>query len=162
MTQEYILQRLSDNRDCTIGAFFKVTSLNKLLLQGYSMEDEYREDKVSKETRIPAGKYEIVINPVDTPLTKKYQAKYNWFHKHLMIKDVPNFIGVYFHIGNTDADSAGCILIGDNTDNNIVGPGSISNSTACFMRFYKELFPFLEIKTNKAFVTIKDEKELLT
>lgn len=161
MTQEYILQRLSDNRDCTIGAFFKVTSLNKLLLQGYSLEDEYREDKISKETRIPAGKYEIVINPVDTPLTKKYQAKYNWFDKHLMLKDVPDFVGVYFHIGNTDADTAGCILLGDNADNNTIGPGSISNSTQCFRRFYQELFPILQIKANKAFVTIKDENHIL-
>lgn len=161
MTHDYILQRLSDNRDCTIGAFLKVTATKKLLLQGYSLEDEYREEKISAETRIPAGKYEIVINPVDTPLTKKYQTKYNWFHKHLMLKDVPNFIGVYFHIGNTDADTAGCILIGDNVDNNVIGPGSISNSTACFMRFYKELYPFLDVKGNKAFVTIRDENYLL-
>lgn len=161
MIQEYILQRLSDNRDCTIGAFFKITSLNKLLLQGWSLEDEYREDKISKETRVPAGKYEIIINPIDTSLTKKYQAKYNWFDKHLMLKDVPDFVGVYFHIGNTDADTAGCILLGDNTDNNVIGPGSISNSTPCFMRFYKELYPFLQIKGNNAFVTIRDEQTLL-
>jgi hypothetical protein len=157
----YILQRFSDNRDSTLGILIKVSSTGKPLFQAYTLEDEYRDDKVSKETRIPAGKYEIVIQQTDTPLTKKYQAKYPWFQKHLMLKDVPGFVGIYIHIGNTDADSAGCILLGDNADNNQIGPGAISNSTNAFKRFYGELFDYLSIKGSKAYIEIKDEKNLL-
>lgn len=158
----YILQRFSDNRDSTIGILIKISSTGKPLFQAYSLEDEYRDDKVSKETRVPAGKYEIVIQSIETPLTKKYQQKYAWFAKHLMLKDVPGFVGIYFHIGNTDADTAGCILLGDNADNNQVGPGSISNSTVAFKRFYGELFTYLStIKGSKAFIEIRDETKLL-
>ena len=73
-----------------------------------------------------------------------------------MLKNVPGFTGIYIHIGNTDEDTDGCLLMGDNADNNVIGPGSISNSTACFMRFYKEVFDWLE-GGNKVFINIRDE-----
>jgi len=120
------------------------------------LEDEYRDEKVMKETRIPAGTYQVDIQQTDTPLTLKYQAKYPWFKKHLEIKKVPGFTGVYLHIGNFDADSAGCILVGDNADNNIIGPGSISNSTASFKRFYESVYPHLPVT-----LVVKDEKQLI-
>ena len=133
-------------------------STGKPLFQGYVLEDEFRPSKVKGETRIPAGKYEIVIQQDETPKTKQYQAKYpTWFKKHLMLKDVPGFVGIYIHIGNTDKDTDGCLLLGDNADNNVIGPGSVSNSTACFMRFYKDLYPHLEKGVSKAFITIRDE-----
>jgi hypothetical protein len=129
---------------------------DKITFQGYTLEDEYREIKRAFETRIPAGIYKIDIQQADTPLTMKYRDKYPWFKKHLEIKNVPGFVGVYLHIGNFDADSAGCILLGDNSDNNTIGPGSVSNSTACFKRFYEFVYPHLPIT-----LIIKDEKELL-
>ena len=155
----YILQRYSDNRDSTLGVLLKVLDTvqgQRPVLQAYTLEDEYREVKVNGETRIPAGTYQVDIQKADTPLTLKYRAKYAWFKNHLEIKNVPNFKGVYLHLGNFDADSAGCILIGDNADNNSIGPGSISNSTASFKRFYESVYPHLPI----TFI-IKDEKELL-
>lgn len=161
MTLEYILQRFSDNRDSTLGLLLKKTATGKLLFQAYTLEDQFQEVKVSKETRVPAQKYEIVLQMIDTPKTLQYRKKYNWFHRHLMLKDVPGFVGVYLHIGNTDSDTEACILLGDNADNNVIGPGSISNSTASFMRLYKELYDFLSIKGNKAFIEIRDETKLL-
>lgn len=155
----FILQRFSDNRDSTLGILFKVYEDNKgkrPVFQGYTLEDEYRDEKVMKETRIPAGTYTLDIQPIDTPLTLKYRAKYAWFKKHLEIKNVPGFVGVYIHIGNFDADSAGCVLIGDNADNNVIGPGSISNSTAAFKRFYENVYPHLPVT-----LVVKDEKELI-
>ena len=154
----FILQRFSDNRDSTLGILLKAQPTNqgaKLVFQGYTLEDEFRDEKVMKETRIPAGTYTIDVQPADTALTLKYRAKYPWFKKHLEIKNVPGFMGVYLHIGNFDADTAGCILIGDNADNNTIGPGSISNSTAAFKRFYESVYPHLPIT-----LIVKDEKEL--
>lgn len=156
----FILQRFSDNRDSTLGVLLKVLEAGaqgtRPVFQCYTLEDEYREQKRAFETRIPAGTYKVDIQQADTPLTLKYRAKYNWFKKHLEIKNVPGFVGVYIHIGNTDADSAGCLLLGDNADNNIIGPGAISNSTAAFKRFYESVYDHLPIT-----LTIKDEKELI-
>lgn len=167
-TKNYILQRFSDNRTSTLGLMLKVLQsgglngpFTKLYLQGYTLEDEFRESKVSKETRIQAGKYEIVIQEVVTSKTQDYQNRYpGWFEKHLMLKDVPGFTGIYIHIGNDDKDTDGCILLGDSADNNSIGPGTITNSTACFSRFYKELYPHLKAG-GKAFIEIRDENRLL-
>lgn len=156
----YILQRFSDNRTSTLGILIKITSLNKPLFQAYTLEDEFRPSKVKGETRIPAGKYEIVIQDQETPKTQQYRQKYAWFYNHLMLKDVPGFQGIYIHIGNDDKDTDGCILLGDNADNNVIGMGSISNSTQSFYRFYNELFPLLKGGA-KAYIEIRDETELL-
>lgn len=159
MIQEYILQRLSDNRESTVGVLFKITTGNPFL-QGYTLEDEYRESKVKGETRIPAGRYEVVINKADTPLTLKYRAKYNWFTHHLMLKNVPNFQGIYIHIGNKGDNTDGCILVGDSVNNNRLSDGEVSYSTQCFIRLYSDMTSILEAK-NQIFITIREEKHLL-
>lgn len=157
----YILQRFSDNRDSTLGILLKKMSDNHLLFQGYTLEDQFQDVKVSKETRVPAKIYEIVIQTIETPKTLQYRKRYpTWFENHLMLKDVPNFVGVYIHVGNNDEDTEACILVGDNADNNVIGPGAISNSTACFMRLYKDIYPHLKNK-EKAFMEIRDEIKLL-
>lgn len=158
MIQEYILQRLSDNRESTVGVLFKITTTP--FLQGYTLEDEYRETKVKGETRIPAGRYEVVIHKADTPLTLKYRSKYNWFKYHLMLKDVPGFQGIYIHIGNKGDNTDGCILVGDSVNNNRLGSGEVSYSTQCFIRLYSDMTSILENK-NQIFLTIRDEKHLL-
>lgn len=160
----YILQRFSDNRESTLGLYFKTIvhgSGNKLHFMGYSLEDEYRPEKVAKDTRIPAGIYELVIQELVTPLTKKYREKHpDWFENHIMLKDVPNYTGVYMHIGNKDDHTDACLLMGDNANNNSIGDGEIQNSTNCFKRFYKELYPHLKAG-GKAFIEIRDESKLL-
>src|SRR5688572_21621527 len=99
MTISYLQQRYSDNRESTLSLLFRV-NLEKLFFIAYVLEDEARDEKVSKETRIPAGKYPIVINRADTGLTLKYRSRYpTWFKYHLMLKDVPGFTGIYIHEG---------------------------------------------------------------
>lgn len=152
---EYLLQRYQDNGESTLGLFFK--KLTKLFLLGYSLEDEYRAEKVKGETRIPAGRYEIVINKADTPLTLKYRQRYpGWFKYHLMLKNVPNFVGIYFHVGKNDDWTDGCITIGNIVNNNNVAAGEILDSARCFEHFYVELYEHLD-KGGKAWVEIKDE-----
>lgn len=157
-----IIQRYSDNRDCTLGLMFKKVldgTTERLSLYCYTMEDEYRAVKVMKETRIPAGFYELGIRQDETPKTLQYRAKYPWFKKHIEILKVPNFTGVYIHIGNNDEDTDGCVLLGDTANNNNIGIGEIGNSTNAFKRFYTEVYELLE-KGTKVFLTIKDEKAL--
>lgn len=153
----FILQRFSDNRESTLGLLFKVGAL--ISFKCYTLEDEFRESKVSKETRIPAGTYELVIQKQETPKTLSYRAKYPWFINHLMLKDVPGFVGIYIHVGNTDEDTDGCILLGDVAENNSIGEGKIANSTVAFKRFYADVYEFID-KGNKVTFEVRDEKAL--
>jgi hypothetical protein len=161
----YLLQRFSDNRESTLGLLFKkiLKGTETILhLQAYTLEDEHRDQKVSKETRIPAGTYELAFNKADTALTLKYRKKFPTFFKyHVEVKNVPGFVGVYLHLGNSDDDSAGCILLGDSAENNSIGAGNIMNSTAAFSRFYKDISTILEAGA-KCTIEIRDEKALLT
>src|SRR5688572_15576827 len=126
----FLLQRFSDNRSSTIGLLFKKGI--PFPFECYTLEDEFRESKVSGETRIPAGTYKIVLQKNETPKTLQYRKKYPWFKHHVMIENVPGFVGIYIHIGNDDKDTDGCLLLGDSADNNKVGPGTIHNSTVAF------------------------------
>lgn len=160
---DLVFQRFSDNRKSTIGLMFKkiqVGTEQRLHFVAYGLEDEHRDVKVKAETRIPAGFYELGLRQDETPKTIQYRTKYPWFKKHIEILKVPGFTGVYIHIGNTDADTEGCLLLGDNADNNQIGDGSISNSTNAFKRFYSEVYPLLEAG-KKVCLTIRDEDYLL-
>lgn len=160
---DFILQRYSDNRESTLGLILKKIqsgSETTFRLMGYSLEDEYRKEKVSKDTRIPAGFYEIVINESETPLTIKYRARYPWFKFHLMLKNVPGFTGIYIHSGKNDDWTDGCITVGDNVNNNSIGEGEIINSPACFARIYNELYNHIS-GGGKAHIEIRDESHLL-
>ncbi len=159
----FILQRFSDNRDCTLGLLFKkITDGNgeRLYFQAYTLEDEYRAVKEMKETRIPSGFYELGLQLIETEKTKAYRIKYPWFKNHIEITKVANFKGVYIHIGNHDDDTDGCVLLGDTANNNNVGVGEITTSTVAFKRFYDEVHEALE-KGTKVFLEIRDEKFLL-
>lgn len=74
-----------------------------------TLEDNVRdlsnEKKVYGKTAIPYGEYKVV---------------YNWspkFGRNLpRLLNVPAFEGILIHPGNTADDSAGCILVGRNTE----------------------------------------------
>jgi len=159
----FILQRFSDNRDCTLGLLFKkIVDGNgeRLHLQAYTMEDEYRDVKVMHETRIPAGFYELGLQLIETDKTKAYRIKYPWFKNHIEITKVKGFVGVYIHIGNVDEHTSGCVLLGDTVNNNNVTTGEISTSTVAFKRFYDVVHEALTNGT-KCFLEIRDEKFLM-
>ncbi len=167
----FLLQRFSDNRDSTLGLLFEKRDDGKgpkLVFQNYTLEDEYRAEKVASETRIPAGFYELKISKIYdkdkkeivSPLTERYRTKYPWFKNHIEVTGIKNFSSVYCHIGNNDDQTAGCLLFGDNADNNMIGPGSISNSTASFKRWYDKVYDHLE-SGKKAFIEVRDESYLL-
>lgn len=165
MTIDYILQRYFDNRESTLGLLLKKST--KLVLMGYTLEDEFRDVKVMKETRVPAMRCEIIINRADTPLTLRYRERYpNWFKYHLMLKDIPNFVGVYFHVGKNDDWTDACITMGNTVNNNTIRDGEIGDSVECFRKFYTELYDHLDHKSNNkydnnAFIDIRDEQKLL-
>lgn len=71
-----------------------------------TLEDQHRDVKVKGDTRIPAGTYKVGL--VNSP---SFSPKYG--HEMLWIKDVPNFTGILIHCGNTEDDTAGCLLVGE-------------------------------------------------
>lgn len=69
--------------------------------------------KVPNRTAIPTGTYNIVLNM--SPKFKRVLPR---------LLDVPEFDGILIHRGNTDRDTSGCILVGENKE-----VGKVINST---------------------------------
>ncbi len=101
----------------------------------FGLEDEYRPEKVIGETRIPAGNYRIGLR-TEGGHHERYMSRFADIHKGMLhILDVPNFQWILIHCGNTDEDTAGCLLVGSQA---VAEPGDmkIVNSTAAYRRFY--------------------------
>lgn len=107
-----VLKRIAKRDTYTIG---------QLYIDGQywcdTLEDRVRdlskERKVAGETAMPAGSYDVVVNI--SPKFKRLLPR---------LLSVPHFEGVLIHRGNTAADSAGCILVGENK-----AKGKVLNST---------------------------------
>lgn len=70
-------------------------------------------EKIYSETAIPAGTYKVIV------------TMSNKFGRELpLLVDVPHFLGIRIHRGNTSKDSSGCIIVGENKVK-----GTVINST---------------------------------
>ena len=129
--------RFSSQKDSTNGALFDVTGgIRKFLC--YTLEDEYREEKVSGETRIPAGTYRITLRTTGG-FHGRYVKKYGDMHKGMLwVRDVPNFEYILIHTGNTDEHTAGCLLLGDSQQANF---GSSNGMVGSSVNAYKRVYP---------------------
>lgn len=102
-------------------------------------------EKVPGKTAIPTGRYEVTLY-IQSPkyLQKATWKKYcNGYMPRLL--DIPGFSGVLIHTGNTEADTEGCLIVGENK---IVG--KVINSTVVF----KKLYPILKSAKDKIYITI--------
>lgn len=83
-----------------------VCTLGKLYLDGVyiceTLENPWKDNR-QRESCIPAGTYRVVFRNEKTS-----QFKY----KHLHVLQVPGRSLILVHIGNTAADTLGCILTG--------------------------------------------------
>ncbi len=87
-----------------------------------TLEDEYRdlskEEKVPGKTAIPYGRYKVIL------------SMSNRFKRIMpLLLEVPKFEGIRIHSGNTDQDTEGCILVGENSVE-----GKVINSRKTFNR----------------------------
>lgn len=140
------LERFYSTKDATLGS---------LSIDGqfecYTLEDEYREVKVHSETRIPAGTYQIKLQTHGT-MTGKYAKRFPDVHEGMLwLQDVPNFTTIYIHIGNTDDDSSGCILVGTSYSKETM---HISASTVAYLKLYQKVVQ--AIKREDVFIEIDD------
>ena len=136
---ELQLFRFSSQENDTLGLFY----INKNFAC-FTLEDELRTLKVMNETRIPAGRYQIKFRKTGG-FHQRYTQKFPGMHKGMLhLQDVPNFEYVLIHIGNKDDDTAGCILVGDNSQQNITEEGFIGSSTTAYKRIYPQIAEALE------------------
>ena len=93
-----------------------------------TLEDAVRDVKIKNYTAIPEGVYKVAMG-IRSP--KYSQPKYTWAKKYNgelpRLLDVPKYDGVLIHVGNSNKDTSGCILVGRNT---IVG--KLTESTKTF------------------------------
>jgi hypothetical protein len=132
------VQRFSSKSQSTLGMLFDVTDKPKFLC--YTLEDEFREVKVSGETRIPSGTYNLTLRTeggFNERYTKKFGSSFN--KGMLWVRDVPNFEYILLHIGNTDLDTEGCLLVGDSQTQNITKNGFLGSSTDAYKRIYPKI-----------------------
>lgn len=134
----------------------KEATLGRLSIDGqfkcYTLEDEFRAVKVMEETRIPQGKYEIKF------LTSgrhhvQYLKMFPEMHKGMLwLQNVPKFDGILIHIGNTEKDTAGCLLIGMERDEKTM---SIQRSTPAYRLIYPIVADVLS-ENGQVFITYTD------
>ena len=127
--------RISSESDSSSGLLFDVSDGIREFLC-YCLEDEYRNDKVMHETRVPAGTYNILLRTVGG-FHAKYTKRYD-FHKGMLhVQNVPGFEYILIHTGNTDEHTSGCLILGDSQENNqLMENGFIGKSGQAYSRVY--------------------------
>ena len=131
--------RFSSQKDSTSGLLFDDSDGHMKFLC-YTLEDEYREEKISGETRVPAGTYKIELR-TEGGFHARYTKKYGSMHKGMLhVTNVPGFKWILIHTGNTDEHSSGCLLVGDSQENNaIIKDGFVGKSTNAYKRIYPDI-----------------------
>lgn len=126
--------RFSSQKDSTLGIMSLRDNGPKFLC--FTLEDEYRTEKVYGKTRIPNGRYSVGLR-TEGSFHKIYKKKFPDIHKGMLwVKDVPGFSYILIHIGNRGEDTAGCLLVGNTSQQNITEKGFIGGSTEAYKRIY--------------------------
>ena len=104
--------------------------------------------KIKGDTAIPTGTYNITLDIVS--------SKYSNFSKYPYVKfcggkmprllNIPGYEGVLIHAGNTQKDTEGCLLVGENK---VVG--KVINSQVT----WKKLYEILQKDKDNLSITIK-------
>lgn len=118
------------------------STLSRISIDGdfqcFGLEDEYRAYKKVNETRIPAGLYQVGVRTIGG-FHGRYGGKFPDFHKGMLqVMGVPGFEYILIHIGNTDDDTAGCLLVGTGCYSQ-KGNMSIQSSVKSYKKLYKKV-----------------------
>lgn len=97
---EWILRRRLTAKDWMFG---ELTTGD--IVRCYTLEDELRQVKISGETAIPAGYYQVIM---------EYSPKFG--RDLLTLLEVPGFRKIRIHSVRDDDDTEGCIGVGNRID----------------------------------------------
>lgn len=151
---ELFLRRTHSNRDATLGVLHEVHPSSWHEQLAYTLEDEHRKTKVQGETRIPVGRYQILLRDTGG-LTKKYAARFPDIHKGMLwLQDVPDFQWIYIHPGNTHDHTDGCILVGYQAD---MASMVIRDSAQAYRDLYVRILDALE--REEVWITVADVEQ---
>lgn len=95
-----------------------------------------KEVKIAAVTAIPTGRYRILMDVV----SPKYSLK-PWYFSNChggkvpRLDNVPGYSGILIHVGNTDKDTNGCILVGKNDVK-----GMVTKSKDTFLSLYRKMY----------------------
>jgi len=143
------LIRFSSQEDSTLGLLYIDGAF-----QCFTIEDEFREEKVHGETRIPEGIYELGIR-AEGGFHERYKQRFRGVHKGMIeVKDVPNFKYILIHIGNWEDQTDGCLLLGNSAKQNVTGSGMVLESKIAYLRVYPIIMRALQ-KGKKVFLNIE-------
>lgn len=119
------------------------STIGQMLIDGrfecFTLEDRVRPVKIPRETAIPAGRYEVVVN-----MSNRFKVRMP------LLLNVPNFEGVRIHNGNTHEHTDGCILVGASKSQDFIG-----NSKVTFAALMKKLEA--AAAREKIFIDVVDE-----
>ena len=112
----------------------------ELLIEGehfcYTLEDPWI-NNAPNISCIPEGQYFVKL---------LYSPHFGRPYPHIL--GVPGRTGILIHSGNTDADTQGCILVGDHRDENIIW-GGLNGAYPRFLEWFASI-------GNEAEVTVKN------
>lgn len=141
---ELVLTRIEKTEESTIGALthlgvhicYTLEDVDRGLVSSMSA-DEIKKIKVHGKTAIPTGRYEVVIT--QSVRFKKLMP---------LLKDVPGFIGIRMHSGNTAKDTEGCPLVGRKKGTNAIYESKLA---------YFDVFGIIHeaLQKEKVFITLK-------
>ena len=124
------VKRKRNDGDTTIGDMF----IDDIFVCN-TLEDQPNVKKIYAETRIPAGTYEIKFRK-EGKFHNLYSERFKEFHVGMLhITNIPGFEYVLIHVGNTDEDTAGCLLVGVAKDKE----WTLTNSTATYKTVYRQI-----------------------
>ena len=105
--------------------------------------------KIPTKTAIPTGRYEVKLNIVSPKFSQKPFYMNFCKGKVPRLMNVKGFEGILIHCGKTQLNSAGCILVGNNTIK-----GQLTNSEETFKRLYAKMKEAQD-RGEKIFITIQ-------
>lgn len=135
-----LLERFHKGKEYTIGRLYIDGELFCNTLEDTDREltqdmphEQIKAAKVYGETAIPRGTYRVTLDVISPKFSKR--KAYQFCGGRLpRLLDVPGFDGILIHIGNTNKDTQGCILVGVNNRK-----GMVTKSTETFTRLYDRL-----------------------
>lgn len=134
LERKYCKDKYTVGRLYIDGVFFSNTLEDKVRDTNKNGKFDNGEHKIYGETAIPYGEYEITLDVVSPKFSKYPFYKEVCNGKLPRLLNVPNFDGVLIHCGSTADNSAGCILVGNNTIK-----GSLTDSKKVFKNLYSIL-----------------------
>ncbi len=116
------LVRFNHMEDQTHGLLFWEHPNQEMAFMCFTLEDEFRKEKIMHHTRIPEGIFKLQLRKHGGH-HRSYMDKYGkeWHKGMIQIMDVPGFTDILIHCGNGHEHTSGCILVGDSLSPRFLG-----------------------------------------